>query len=43
MDDLRGQFDPKELYNLLLGRGAMPHEILEQVVDSYIQHKLGGG
>ncbi len=43
MDELGDQFDLKEFHNLLLGSGAMPLDILEQVVDGYIQTKLSGG
>jgi uncharacterized protein (DUF885 family) len=43
MDLLGDQFDLKEFHNLILGSGAMPLDILEQVVNNYIQTKLGGG
>jgi len=43
MDALGDQFVLKEFHNLLLGSGAMPLDILEQVVDSYIQTRLTGG
>jgi uncharacterized protein (DUF885 family) len=43
MDSLGDQFDLKEFHNLILGSGAMPLDILEQVVNNYIQTKLGGG
>ena len=43
MDALGDQFVLKEFHNLLLGSGAMPLDILEQVVDSYIQTGLTGG
>ena len=42
MDELGNQFDLKEFHNLLLGSGAMPLNILEQVMNSYIQSKLAG-
>jgi uncharacterized protein (DUF885 family) len=42
MDELGNQFDLKEFHNLLLGRGAMPLDILEQVMNNYIQSKLTG-
>ncbi|HSB66948.1 MAG TPA: DUF885 domain-containing protein [Anaerolineales bacterium] len=43
MDELKDQFDLKEFHNLILGNGAMPLDILEQVVWQYIHSKLGGG
>jgi len=43
MDELDDQFDLKSFHNLVLGNGAMPLDILEQVVGSYIQSRLGGG
>jgi uncharacterized protein (DUF885 family) len=43
MDALGDQFDLKEFHNLLLGSGAMPIDILDQVIGSYIQSKTGGG
>jgi len=42
MDELGSQFDLKEFHNLLLGSGAMPLDILEQVMNNYIQSKLAG-
>ena len=33
----------KEFHNVLLGSGAMPLDILEQVMNNYIQNKLTGG
>jgi uncharacterized protein (DUF885 family) len=42
MDQLGDQFDLKEFHNLLLGSGAMPLDILEQVMNNYIQSKLAG-
>lgn len=42
MDELGDQFDLKEFHNLLLGSGAMPLDILEQVMNNYIQSKLVG-
>jgi len=42
MDELGNQFDLKEFHNLILGSGAMPLDILEQVVDHYIQSTLVG-
>ncbi len=43
MDALGDQFDLKEFHNLVLGSGAMPLDVLEQVVDEYIQSKVEGG
>jgi uncharacterized protein (DUF885 family) len=37
---LGDDFDIKEFHNLILGSGAMPLEILEQVVDDYIAERL---
>jgi uncharacterized protein (DUF885 family) len=42
MDELGDQFDLKEFHNLILGSGAMPLDILEQVINNYIQNKLAG-
>jgi len=43
MDELGSQFEFKEFHNLLLGSGAMPLDILDQVIADYIQSKTGGG
>jgi uncharacterized protein (DUF885 family) len=43
MDSLKDRFDLKEFHDQVLGNGAVPLDILEQVVDDYIQSKLGGG
>ena len=43
MDELGDKFNLKEFHNLVLGNGAMPLDILEQVVNLYIQQKLDGG
>lgn len=40
-DRLGGQFDAKEFHNVVLSNGAMPLEVLERVVDAYIDDKLG--
>jgi uncharacterized protein (DUF885 family) len=40
MDELGEQFDIKEFHNLVIGSGALPLEILERLVDDYIQSKL---
>jgi uncharacterized protein (DUF885 family) len=39
---LGDDFDIKEFHNLILGSGAMPLEILEQVIDDYIAEHVGG-
>jgi uncharacterized protein (DUF885 family) len=43
MDELGDQFDLKEFHNILLSNGAMPLNILDQVITSYIQSKTDGG
>jgi uncharacterized protein (DUF885 family) len=43
MDQLGDQFDLKEFHNLLLGTGGMPLDVLDGVVNRYIQQKLSGG
>ena len=43
MNELGDQFDLKEFHNILLGSGAMPLDILDQVITSYIQSKANGG
>ena len=40
MQSLGNDFDIKEFHNLILENGAMPLEILERVVDEYIETKL---
>jgi uncharacterized protein (DUF885 family) len=40
MDQLGDQFDIKEFHNVVLGNGSMPLDILEQVVQDYIDRKL---
>jgi uncharacterized protein (DUF885 family) len=40
MDRLGDRFDIKEFHNVVLGNGSMPLEILERVVDAYIEAKL---
>jgi uncharacterized protein (DUF885 family) len=42
MDKLGKQFELKEFHNALLGNGALPLDILDQVIDNYIQSKLAG-
>jgi uncharacterized protein (DUF885 family) len=42
-DQLGDQFNLKEFHNVLLGNGAMPLDILDQVITSYIQSKKDGG
>jgi uncharacterized protein (DUF885 family) len=39
MNQLGDRFDIKEFHNVVLGNGALPLEILEQLVDEYIQEK----
>jgi uncharacterized protein (DUF885 family) len=43
MDELGDQFDLKEFHNLVLGSGAMPLDVLDQVITRYIQSKISGG
>ena len=43
MHQLGEQFDLKEFHNLLLGNGGMPLDVLEEVVERYLQQKLSGG
>jgi len=43
MEALGDSYDLKEFHNLLLGSGALPLDILDQVVSSYIQSKSDGG
>jgi uncharacterized protein (DUF885 family) len=40
MDKLGDQFDIKEFHNLVIGNGALPLEILDRLVEEYIQEKL---
>jgi uncharacterized protein (DUF885 family) len=39
MDSLGDQFDIKEFHNLVIGNGAVPLEILEQLVDEHLAEK----
>ena len=39
MDQLGEHFDLKEFHNVVLGNGSMPLEILDQVVETYIETK----
>jgi uncharacterized protein (DUF885 family) len=39
MNELGAQFDIKEFHDVVLGNGALPLEILESLVDEYIQEK----
>jgi uncharacterized protein (DUF885 family) len=41
MEQLGDRFDLKEFHNVVLTNGSMPLEILERVVDDYIEGKLG--
>ncbi|OGO12285.1 MAG: hypothetical protein A2Y53_07265 [Chloroflexi bacterium RBG_16_47_49] len=43
MDELGEQFDLKEFHNVLLGNGALPLDILDQVITGYIQSEVEGG
>ena len=43
MDELGDQFDLKEFHNILLGSGALPLDILDQVISNFIQSKTDGG
>ncbi len=40
-DVLGDKFDFKEFHNVILGSGAVPLDVLEQIVDQYIQAKVG--
>jgi uncharacterized protein (DUF885 family) len=40
MDQLGDQFDFKEFHRVVLGNGSMPLEVLERVVNDYIEAKL---
>jgi uncharacterized protein (DUF885 family) len=40
MDRLGDRFDLKEFHNVVLSNGSMPLEVLERVVDDYIEGKL---
>lgn len=40
MDRLGDRFELKEFHNVLLGNGSLPLEILEQVVNDYVEAKL---
>lgn len=42
-DALGDRFDLREFHHVILSQGAVPLEILEQLVDAYIQQKLSGG
>jgi uncharacterized protein (DUF885 family) len=41
-EQLGDQFDLKEFHNVVLGNGSMPLEVLERVVQDYIDSKLAG-
>jgi hypothetical protein len=41
MDELGDQFDIKEFHRVVLGNGSVPLDILERVVQDYIDTKLG--
>jgi uncharacterized protein (DUF885 family) len=40
MDELGDEFDIKEFHDLVLGSGSMPLDILERIVEDYIDAKL---
>lgn len=40
MDQLGDQFDIKEFHNLVIGNGSLPLEILERLINEYIQTTL---
>jgi uncharacterized protein (DUF885 family) len=40
---LGDQFDIREFHNVVLGSGSVPLELLERLVDGYIEAKLAGG
>jgi len=40
MDQLGDQFDLKEFHRVVLGNGSMPLEVLERIVNDYIEAKL---
>ena len=40
MDQLGERFDLKEFHTIVLSNGSMPLEVLERVVDAYIERKL---
>ena len=42
MDQLGDRFDIKEFHNVVLSNGSMPLEVLEQVVDDYIEDRATG-
>jgi len=42
-DALGDQFDLREFHNVILGHGSMPLEILDNVVQDYIDAKLNSG
>jgi len=42
MEQLGDQFDLKEFHNVVLGNGSMPLDVLERVVQDYIDSKLAG-
>jgi uncharacterized protein (DUF885 family) len=43
MDRLGDQFDIKQFHNVVLGNGSLPLDMLEQVVDEYIESVMGDG
>jgi uncharacterized protein (DUF885 family) len=43
MDRLGEAFNLSEFHDVILGHGPMPLEILDQVVDDYIESKVEAG
>jgi uncharacterized protein (DUF885 family) len=42
MDQLGEQFDLKEFHRVVLSNGSMPLELLERVVDQFIEEQISG-
>jgi uncharacterized protein (DUF885 family) len=40
MDQLGDQFNIKDFHEVMIGNGAMPLDVLERLVDDYIEAKL---
>jgi uncharacterized protein (DUF885 family) len=43
MDRLGDAFDIKQFHSVILGSGSMPLDMLERIVDDYIDAELGSG
>jgi uncharacterized protein (DUF885 family) len=41
MDQLGDRFDLKEFHDLVLGNGSLPLEVLERVVEGYVEREMG--